>query len=133
MLFLFSFPTLLCVLLSHPLTQGQEGIISVIIFYRNIHNLPKISYRRCGGIATNFLVSISSHQDCLDACNRDDRCCHYSHHKGEASHPDHNTCYLFSSGDCDMEDLRLECVCNADTLGGGQGRGQQSRTNVITW
>ena len=63
---------------------------------------------RCGGIATNFLVSISSHQDCLDACNRDDRCCDYSHHKGEAAHPDHNTCYLFSSGECDMEDLMID-------------------------
>ena len=60
---------------------------------------------RCRGVAANYLVSVHSHLGCLEACNRDDRCAHYSYHKSEASHPDHNNCYIFSSGECDMEDL----------------------------
>ena len=71
-----------------------------------------IHWFRCRGSAVNYLISITSHQGCLDACNRDDRCSYYSHLRSVASHPDHNTCYLFTSENCDMEDLMLdECRC----------------------
>ena len=71
-----------------------------------------LSWFRCQGSAVNYLISISSHQGCLDACNRDDRCSYYSHLSSDDSHPDHNTCYLFTSEECDMEKLLLdECRC----------------------
>ena len=63
---------------------------------------------RCRGVAANYLVSIYSQQGCLDACNRDERCGHYSYHKSEASHPDHNNCYIFSSEECDMDNLMYD-------------------------
>ena len=63
------------------------------------------SHGRCRGEAVNYLVSVSSLRDCLDACNNDERCCHYSHHQSDESHPDHNNCYLYSAMECDTEDL----------------------------
>lgn len=54
-------------------------------------------------MAINYLVSVSSISECQEACDNDKRCCHYSYHRPEASHPDHQTCYLFSSGVCDSE------------------------------
>ena len=51
-------------------------------------------------MAINFLVSVSSLSECQEACDNDQRCCHYSYHRSEASHPDHQTCYLF--GVCDQ-------------------------------
>ena len=56
-------------------------------------------------MAVNFLVSVSKVSGCQEACNNDQRCCHYSYHRSEASHPDHQACYLFSSGVCDTEHL----------------------------
>jgi len=55
---------------------------------------------RCGGTATNYLATISSHKGCLDACNRDERCCHYSYHTSDATNPDQDVCYLFYYGLC---------------------------------
>ena len=60
---------------------------------------------RCRGSAINYLVSVYSHRSCLDACNRDDRCDRYSYHGSDVTHPDQDTCYLFSSSQYDMEDL----------------------------
>ena len=65
---------------------------------------------RCRGLAINYLVSVISHRSCLDACNRDDRCCSYSYHGFEIDHPDHNSCYLFSARECDTEDLMFEDI-----------------------
>ena len=63
---------------------------------------------RCRGGAINYLVSVSSLQSCVEACDNDDRCCHYSHHKsGEASHPVQDLCLLFSANECNIEDLVL--------------------------
>ena len=56
-------------------------------------------------MAVNFFVSVSSLRGCLDACNNDVRCCHYSYHRSDTTHPDHENCYLFSSRMCDTEDL----------------------------
>ena len=70
-----------------------------------------ISYRiciRCRGSAFNYLISVSSLQGCVDACNSDGRCCHYSYLKSTASHPDNENCYLYTTGECDLEDLRQD-------------------------
>ena len=60
---------------------------------------------RCRGGALNYLVSVSSLQGCVEACDNDKRCHHYSHHMSDASHPYHEHCLLFSSGNCDLNDL----------------------------
>ena len=52
-------------------------------------------------MAINFLVSVSSLRGCQEACDTAQRCCHYSYHRSEAAHPDHQHCYLFGSGACD--------------------------------
>ena len=63
---------------------------------------------RCRGGAINYLVSVSSLQSCVEACDNDERCCHYSHHmSGEASHPIQDLCLLFSANECNIEDLVL--------------------------
>ena len=68
---------------------------------------PPSSHGRCRGEAVNYLVSVpmSSLGDCRDACNNDERCCYYSHHKSDASHPDHDNCFIYSAMECDIEDL----------------------------
>ena len=63
---------------------------------------------RCRGVAVNYHVSVSGLQDCSDACDRDERCCHYSYHRSRPSHPDHNHCFLYSSGECDTDKFRVE-------------------------
>lgn len=60
---------------------------------------------RCTGRAINYLISIPNLQDCLEACDNDERCCYFSHHKSDDRHPYHNHCLLFSAGHCDLEDL----------------------------
>ena len=60
---------------------------------------------RCSGRAVNYLISIPSLQECVEACDNDERCCHYSHHKSEASLPYHNHCLLFSAEQCHVSDL----------------------------
>ena len=60
---------------------------------------------RCRGGALNYLVSVSSLQGCVEACDNDKRCCYCSYHKSHASHPNHEVCLLFSAGQCDLEDL----------------------------
>ena len=56
-------------------------------------------------MAINFLVSVSSLRGCQEACDTDQRCCHYSYHRSDVSHPDHQACYLFSSRSCDTDHL----------------------------
>ena len=60
---------------------------------------------RCRGGAVNYLVSVSSLRGCVEACDRDERCCHYSYHRSEPSHPDHTHCFLYSSEACDINNL----------------------------
>ena len=60
---------------------------------------------RCRGSAVNYLVSVSSLRECVEACDKDERCCHYSHHKSVASHQDHEHCLLFGAEACDVSDL----------------------------
>ena len=69
--------------------------------------LPSPRYGRCRGEAVNYLVSVpmSSLGDCRDACNNDERCCHYSYHNSDASHPDHDNCFIYSAMECDIENL----------------------------
>ena len=56
-------------------------------------------------MAINFLVSVSSLRGCQEACDTDQRCCNYSYHRSDVSHPDHQACYLFSSRSCDTDHL----------------------------
>ena len=72
-------------------------------FFSSSTNSPRSG--RCRGSAVNYLISVPSIQNCLDACNYDERCCHYSHHRSHASHPDHHNCFLFSAEECDVTDL----------------------------
>ena len=72
-------------------------------FFSSSTTIPRSG--RCRGRAVNYLVSVPSLQSCLDACNDDERCCHYSHHRSDASHPWHDHCLLFSAEECDVTDL----------------------------
>ncbi len=60
---------------------------------------------RCRGEAVNYHVSVSHLRDCVEACDKDERCCYYSLHRSVASHPDHNHCLLFRAEECDVTDL----------------------------
>ena len=129
------------VLLYQNLTRDQEGdknfvtcmiwclqspCFKILLYWvlGNFHSSLKSAYIliyfkvlvfdfRCRGSAINYLVSIYSHRSCLDACNRDDRCDRYSYFGSDVTHPDQDTCYLFSSSQCDMEDLMFD---DGDTL-----------------
>ena len=59
------------------------------------------------GKAVNYLVSVPSFRKCHDACVSDKRCCHYSYHRSQRGHPDHENCFLYSSGACDINSLIL--------------------------
>ena len=97
---------------------------------------PPSSHGRCGGEAVNYLVSVSSHRDCLDACNNDERCCYYSHHRSDESHPDHDNCYLYSATECDTEDL-IYSEPGSDWRTGDRSRTEFSslcpRSEVFRW
>ena len=60
---------------------------------------------RCRGQAVNYHVSVTNLRDCVEACDKDERCCYYSLHQSVASHPDHNHCLLFRAEECDVADL----------------------------
>ena len=72
---------------SHPLSHQKQG--------------------RCAGRAVNYLVSVPSLRECHKACETDERCCHYSYHRSQRGHPDHENCFLYSSGACDINSLIL--------------------------
>ena len=50
---------------------------------------------QCTGLAFNFIRSVSNIQECLQHCDCDDRCHHYSYHQGEG--PYHTHCYLYQA------------------------------------
>ena len=60
------------------------------------------------GEAINYMVSVPSLRGCHDACEADQRCCHYSYHTSQASHPAHDSCLLYSSEECDVTNLMLD-------------------------
>ena len=60
---------------------------------------------QCTGLAFNYIRSVANIQDCLQHCDCDERCQHYSYHQGEGG-PHHTHCYLYqacSSFRYDME------------------------------
>ena len=75
---------------------------------------------RCRGRAVNYLVSVPSLQGCVEACDHDERCCHYSHHKSVVSHPYHDHCLLFSAEDCDVTDLMYSDVLRSHWVSGSR-------------
>ena len=81
-----------------------------VIFPKKIHVFFKgtdLFNRACkfSGQAVNYLVSVPSFQECHSACASDQRCCHYSYHRSHEGHPDHTHCFLYSSGECDINSL----------------------------
>ena len=75
---------------------------------------------RCRGRAVNYLVSVPSLRGCVEACDDDERCCHYSHHKSEVSHPYHDHCLLYSAEDCDVTDLMYSDVLRSHWVSGSR-------------
>lgn len=71
--------------LSAPLTAGGQ---------------PETQRGQCEGSAYNYILSVPSFQDCVQKCECDQGCRHYSYHHSEESGPHHNHCYLYS-GSCD--------------------------------
>ena len=50
---------------------------------------------QCTGLAFNYIRSVANIQECLQHCDCDERCHHYSYHQGEGPH--HTHCYLYQA------------------------------------
>ena len=73
-----------------------------VVFNVSSHPLSHQKHGRCAGRALNYLVSIPSLRECHNACETDERCCHYSHHESEEGG---HHCFLYSREQCDINSL----------------------------
>ena len=88
------------IFLFYCLLSGVEDRPLITTLMWQVSGTVLISVTRMPGVVTTATDDDDDDDDDLNA-----RCCHYSYHRSRASHPDHNTCFLFTLTECDLENL----------------------------